>query len=74
MNKREGDLVATANHAVTHALFFAKLLQAKGGCATSVYRSRLLVTEGFADHRQALLIAPEIQTSSLKKVDNPGCS
>ena len=74
MNKREGDLVATANNAVTHALFFTKLLQAQGGRATSVHRSRLLMAEGFANHRQALLVAPEIQTSSLEEVDDPGGS
>ena len=69
VNQGKGDLVTSANNTVPHALFFSHLLQADGGCTSSIGGPRLGVTQGFADHGQPLLIAAEIEAAALEKVD-----
>jgi hypothetical protein len=69
MHQGKGNVVASANDTVTHALLLANLLELSGGCASSINRTRLCVPDGFSDHRKALGVSAEVDATALKEVD-----
>ena len=69
VNQGKGNLIAAAYDTVAHALFFANLLNAKGGATSGINRSRLLVSSAFSDHGEPLLVSAEIYAAAFQKVN-----
>ena len=69
MDEGERNLIAPADDAVAHALFFAHLLNGERRRAPCIRGTRLLVASALPDDGQALLISAEVQAPTLEQVD-----
>jgi hypothetical protein len=73
MYQRKWKVVASANYAMSHALFFENLLNFTTGCISRIRISGHAMAWGFSNQWNPMCVASEIQTPSFEQIHLPVC-